>query len=310
MCTYNGGKHLAEQLSGILGQTLRPFEVVVCDDASTDETIAILEDFRARVPFKVRVIRNLQRLGSTRNFDQALKLCEGDLIALADHDDRWSDNKLDLLATILESDKNLGGVFSDAELIGEDSLPTGMRLLERNGLTSGMMQAFVRNPLELLLRHDVVTGATMMVRAEMRGCYDNIPESWIHDAWLTWMIALHRRIAIAPGLPIQYRLHSAQQLGARGRKTLVEIVAARRSRSDYYARLERGFSEMILYCQQHPEIPQEVQTEIRNKRDFVKMRNRLPSAPFPRAFAILCRIAEYFRYDRGIGSLIKDLIYS
>jgi glycosyltransferase involved in cell wall biosynthesis len=309
MCTYNGKRHLAQQLSSIVGQNLQPFELVVCDDGSTDETIAILETFGANAPFQVRLIRNPRRLGSTRNFDQALRLCRGDLIVLADQDDRWSDNKLDVLANILNSDNNLGGVFSDAELIGEESSPIGMRLLERNGLTCEMVQEFIRNPLEMLLRHDVVTGATMMVRAEIRDYYDNIPESWLHDAWLVWMIALHRRIAIAPGLPTQYRLHSAQQIGASGKTTFCQIISARKIRRDHYERLERAFEEMHIYCQEHSEISPEIQSQIRNKRDFIKMRNRLSANLFLRAFSILGNVRWYFRYDRGVGSLIKDLTY-
>ena len=78
MCTYNGGRYLQEQLESIALQSRLPMELVVCDDQSTDDTISILKRFQVEAPFAVKVIRNSQRLGSTKNFDQAIGLTRGD----------------------------------------------------------------------------------------------------------------------------------------------------------------------------------------------------------------------------------------
>ena len=85
MCTYNGGRYLQEQLESIALQSRLPMELVVCDDQSTDDTISILKRFQSEAPFTVKVVRNSQRLGSTQNFDQAIGLARGDLIALWHH---------------------------------------------------------------------------------------------------------------------------------------------------------------------------------------------------------------------------------
>ena len=91
LCTYNGAAYLEEQLLSILGQSLRPDEIVVSDDGSTDETLAVLarvvEAWRAEDAahvLKVLVLRNATALGVTANFEQALAACSGDLIALCD----------------------------------------------------------------------------------------------------------------------------------------------------------------------------------------------------------------------------------
>ncbi len=88
MCTFNGGRFLAEQLESIASQTRLPYELVACDDHSTDDTIAILKAFQANAPFPVQIVQNAMRMGSTRNFDQAIGMCSGDFIALCDQDDR------------------------------------------------------------------------------------------------------------------------------------------------------------------------------------------------------------------------------
>src|SRR5882762_9087557 len=94
MCTYNGARYLREQLDSIAAQTRPPSELIVCDDNSLDETREIVAGFAASAPFPVRLGVNEQNLGSIRNFERAIKLCEGDLIALSDQDDVWLPEKL------------------------------------------------------------------------------------------------------------------------------------------------------------------------------------------------------------------------
>ena len=119
---------LPEQLASIAAQTRQPDELVVCDDGSSDATPQIVEDFASLVAFPVRFFRNPKNLGSTKNFEQAIGLCTGDLIALCDQDDIWLPEKLARQAEMLERDASLGGVFSDAELVDDRSQPIGKRL--------------------------------------------------------------------------------------------------------------------------------------------------------------------------------------
>src|SRR5690349_17434303 len=114
LCTYNGGPFLAEQLASYVQQTRLPDELVVCDDCSSDNTMAILRDFAARAPFAVRLHQNAANLRSTRNFEQAIRLCTGDVIALSDQDDVWLPEKLERMERTLAADPEISLVFSDA----------------------------------------------------------------------------------------------------------------------------------------------------------------------------------------------------
>src|SRR4051794_15860948 len=89
MCTYNGARFIGAQLASVAAQTRTPDELIVCDDRSTDETVAIVQKFADSAPFRVRLHVNEENLGSTKNFERAVSLCEGDLIALCDQDDVW-----------------------------------------------------------------------------------------------------------------------------------------------------------------------------------------------------------------------------
>src|SRR3974390_3258095 len=146
LCTYNGARYLREQLESIARQSRQPAEMVVCDDGSEDDTVTILRGFASEVSFPVRIFQNPHRLGSTRNFDQGIGLASGEFIALCDQDDVWAPEKLEYLANMLISDPSVGGVFSDADLIDENSKPIGKTLFEKHKFSTGKQRKFLRNP--------------------------------------------------------------------------------------------------------------------------------------------------------------------
>src|SRR5262249_31567365 len=94
MCTYNGAEFLPAQWESILAQSRKPDEIVVCDDGSSDQTRALLEQFASGSAIPVTIQLNQTNLGSVKNFEQAIRLCTGDIIALSDQDDVWRSDKL------------------------------------------------------------------------------------------------------------------------------------------------------------------------------------------------------------------------
>ena len=113
MATYNGAKFLRAQLDSFAAQTCLPDELVVCDDGSSDATIAILHDFAATAPFSVRVVQNEQNLGFARNFEKVLSLCTGDLIFLSDQDDVWFPKKLRTVKDAFMADPSILCTIND-----------------------------------------------------------------------------------------------------------------------------------------------------------------------------------------------------
>jgi len=218
LCTYNGEKFLGEQLDSILGQSLLPDELVICDDGSVDSTLEILEAFRSRAAFPVRIHRNGANLGSTKNFEQAISLCSGEVIALCDQDDVWKPHKLERLAATLEEHPAAGYAFSDAELVDENLQPLGRRLWESVRFSGDIKELFLQGAqFRCLIRQHVVTGATMAFRAPVGRLAMPFPEqgTLIHDGW----IALVGSATGALGVPVEeplvaYRQHTNQQIGA------------------------------------------------------------------------------------------------
>src|SRR5574341_2231095 len=128
MCTYNGARFLSTQLESLARQERLPDELVVCDDLSTDATRQVVSAFAAEAPLPVRFVANETNLGSTKNFEKAIGLCSGELIALSDQDDVWDPRKLRLLEQRFTEEPDLGFVFSDAEMVDQDLRPLGYTL--------------------------------------------------------------------------------------------------------------------------------------------------------------------------------------
>jgi glycosyltransferase involved in cell wall biosynthesis len=216
LCTCNGAGFLPEQLASYVAQTRRPDELVVCDDASTDATLSLLETFAAEAPFPVRIERNAERLGVSRNFALAVRLCTGDVIALSDQDDRWLPHKLERITAMFESSRAVHAVFSDADLVNGHGQPTGRRLWESVGFLPAHQEAVRRGQAApMLLRSNFVTGATLAVRAELRDVMLPIPPIWGHEQWMALLAATFGELRMIAEPLIQYRLHERQQIGLR-----------------------------------------------------------------------------------------------
>ena len=129
MATFNGARYLREQLDSIGRQSLLPTEVVISDDGSTDETVAIAREFAASAPFKVIIDAHAQRLGFTQNFVRAINRCTGEIVALCDQDDVWYGEKL-AVATAPFADRSVSTVTHKVQVVDEHLKPTGLVMPE------------------------------------------------------------------------------------------------------------------------------------------------------------------------------------
>jgi glycosyltransferase involved in cell wall biosynthesis len=305
MCTFNGERFLGKQLESIARQERMPDELVVCDDGSRDASMEILREFANRARFTVRIVRNERNLGSTKNFEKAIGLCGGEFIALCDQDDRWEPSKLARLSEVLSDDGSVGGVFSDAELIDANGTLTGKRLWEIHKFGFSSANQFRRmDAIRLLLKHDVVTGATLMFRASLRKLLTPIPDCWVHDGWIAWITALHSRLTFVKDPLLQYRVHPDQQLGIghfnRQRHSDLDENGLTRATAQFDALHEHWIAnpgDEFEKCLGLME----------NKLSFLQRRSGLPGNTVRRAFAVLAASRSYHQYARGLSSMRGDL---
>jgi len=262
LCTYNGERYLDDQLQSILEQTRKPDELVICDDGSTDGTAEVVRRFIERVPFKVVFLINESNLGSTKNFEKAITQCTGDIIFLADQDDVWLPQKIELTESEFNADENVGLVFSDAELVDGDLRSLNERMWDYsfplNRRKKAERSAFYRT----LLQANTVTGATAAFRSKFVQEFVPIPDDvplLIHDGWLALVISFMSEVVFINKPLIQYRQHTMQQIGV--------------NRSDRQAgitpeRLEAG----LIESRQHWTVLDEISKRVHLVPHFVNSR--------------------------------------
>lgn len=341
LCTYNGGRYIQELFDSLRAQERLPDEVVICDDGSADDTLEIVERFAASAPFPVRVDRNEQNLGPTKNFEKTINLCTSVLIATCDQDDIWMPEKLARAAHAFEEDPDLGFTFSDAELIDVAGQRQGQRLWEAVGFV-GRRRALAEqgNLIELLVMHTFVTGATMTFRADLRGIITPIPDGWFHDAWIALLGSFVRPYRMISEPLLLYRIHPDQQIGVPETRSGDGPVATRWT--DWKLRLrqvpnfggaatnrakrrtlalayefaaDRFATAVVRYLEStgrepHPEASATLD-ELRQRAEHLRIRSKLPMRRRERLPMILqeARTGRYGRYSAGMLSALQDLLY-
>ena len=89
--TYNGEEFVGDAIESVLAQTFDDFELLIVDDASTDDTIGVAESYDDD---RIVVHRSEENLGIARNMNRAVGLADGELLAFLDQDDLWKAEKL------------------------------------------------------------------------------------------------------------------------------------------------------------------------------------------------------------------------
>src|SRR5216684_4011237 len=160
MATYNGEKYIRQQLDSLASQHHLPAELVVVDDASSDDTLLILKDFARTAGFPMRIYQNARRIGYRPTFMRAASLCKSELISFCDQDDIWDARKINMcIERFNEPDVLM--VYHDADVVnakGEvigildqsgSSKPLGTSWAHPFGSVFGFTQMFDRSLLSL-----------------------------------------------------------------------------------------------------------------------------------------------------------------
>jgi hypothetical protein len=116
MAVYNGGRFLRETLDSLLGQTFSDFELIVVDDASTDNSVAIIRDY---TDIRIRFFQNPENIGMHATRNLALGLAQGIYVTNNDQDDIALPNRLTRQVAILDNEPNVGVVGAWVQGIDE-----------------------------------------------------------------------------------------------------------------------------------------------------------------------------------------------
>ncbi|HEY1937775.1 MAG TPA: glycosyltransferase family 2 protein [Candidatus Angelobacter sp.] len=324
MCTCNGETYLQEQLESILVQTMPPDELIVCDDASTDRTVGILNTFKRQCNFPVTLIVNKNRVGVCKNFENAIAHCSGDIIVLSDQDDIWLPFKIATLMATFESDPRCGYVFSNAALIDERGGYLGRDLWTSLGFDKARQSKyFSGDQLNVMLKcFSFVYGMTMAFRGALKAkllpfeC--RFPRVIVHDGWISLMLTAIGSHGIAiPSCLVKYRQHD-KQLASAGKPLVFRDLLMKKRSTTIQVNLTLADSLLSLSerLQQLDPLNKHVlraRRQLTEKAMHLRARAHANSSRGYQRFKTVLIEAisgRYGRYSRSFQSVVKDLISS
>lgn len=94
--SHNQRDFLSEAIESVISQTLRPYEILIADDQSTDGSIELINEYAAHHPGWIKALIQPRNVGVAKNRNYALAMVEGDFVTLLDGDDRFLPRKLEL----------------------------------------------------------------------------------------------------------------------------------------------------------------------------------------------------------------------
>ena len=137
MPVCNAQEHISEAVSSILDQSWQNFEIIIADDASTDATSEVIADFSDP---RIRILKNVHKLGTAVSVDHAISVSEGEYVALMSAMDISLPDRLKAQLTFMENNKEI-------MIVGATSLP-----IDRDGKVIGRAAAVPDSPKHFLAK--------------------------------------------------------------------------------------------------------------------------------------------------------------
>lgn len=204
MTTYNGENFLCEQIDSILSQSYQNFELIICDDCSTDKTPEILQKYQQK-DSRISIFFNKDNVGFTKNFEQALLHCSADYIALCDQDDIWYSNHLEILFQNIGNNDCIGG---NSEFIDENGKNLGIKMSDFLQITK-----FPQNNGDIYfheLYNNMIQGTASLFRKDLLKSVIPIPnEIKFHDYWIALNACINNGCTYLNVPVLKYRRHTS-----------------------------------------------------------------------------------------------------
>ena len=224
IATYNGAKYIKEQVDSIRTQLSESDEIIVSDDGSTDDTLAVLA---AIGDSRIKVVKNEGTHGVTGNFENALTKATGDYVFLSDQDDVWLSTKVELF--MRKFDEGAEIILSDCHITDASLNIVSVSKFKDDGVYTGILRNIAKC---------CMLGSCMAFRRENMSIFLPFPRSKYiyHDIWIGLTMQYAKGITILREPTMLYRRHentvtlagiSGEQKSKRAGNTLPHKIVKR-----------------------------------------------------------------------------------
>jgi glycosyltransferase involved in cell wall biosynthesis len=215
LCTYNGAKYIEAQLASILAQTYAVAEIIVVDDVSSDDTMAVVERAAAR-DSRISLSQNTFNIGFTSNFESALQMAKHDYIAISDQDDIWQEQKIE---------KMMAAIAPEAAAIYCDSVRF-TKEIPVNPTKNKSSRHVAGTNVRKLAMYNTVSGHALIIRKSLLEKALPIPSAVYYDWWLALQAVTNGGLQYLDEILVYQRAHNSNV-------TITKNISSKELRNSY-----------------------------------------------------------------------------
>lgn len=197
MCTYNGAQYLRRQLETIINQTYPIHEILIFDDCSEDNTVEIIQEFMS-IDSRIKLTVNAVNLGFTQNFEQAVKAATGDVIAIADQDDIWMEQKIERMMMAWKPDHPL--IYCMSYLFSGDA--------PDNPMIDARFRRFEGDDARKIFMFNIISGHASLFKRSFLELVLPFRDGIMYDWWMGIVAAYNGGVQYLPEILVLQRMHS------------------------------------------------------------------------------------------------------
>lgn len=208
MAAYNQKCFVVDAIESVIKQSFKDWELIICDDASTDGTREILDRYRSMHPQKITILRNDRNSGVSIARNKAIQRSKGEYLAFLDSDDWWHEKKIELQLDALKNTERPGLVFTKAGVKIDSSFTEKERVFEEDFFSKLCKSDRIKKK-SLIKENNICFSSVMIPRRVMDkvGYFEEGLSYQIEDWILIQKIAYLFDIACIPERLTCYRLH-------------------------------------------------------------------------------------------------------
>ena len=219
---YNGERYLAESIQSVLGQTYKNWELIIVNDCSTDDSVAIIESFAQKDP-RIRIVHNATNLKLPNSLNAGFALSQGEYLTWTSDDNRFRPRALERMVDFLDEKPSVSLVYTDFTRISSEG---------------EVLKKEIAAPMNELIQSVVVGACFLYKRSLYKALGDYKADLFLAEDYEYWLRAsLSFELAPLNEDLYEYRMHQSSLTATRKR----EVIEA-------HSNLLLGYIDKVQYA--------------------------------------------------------------